>query len=222
MKKIAILLIVFALVSNLSAQKAQMVNPFVGTDSHGHTYPGVVAPFGMVQLSPDTRLSGWDGCSGYHYSDNKIYGFSHTHLSGTGVEDLCDFLFVPTVHSQNYEDLRLSFSHSDEEAIAGYYKVKGFNKQSITVELAADERHGYHLYTYPKNDTMAVVIDLKHRDLEEGEIKDGLTVVWQDINEIIRSNTQEYYKSLVNSQGQPYIIKRELEFFKTILKENMI
>ena len=84
------------------------------------------------------------------------------------------------------------------------------------------------LYT-PSDDTLNKYyfvaidkIDLKHRDLEEGEIKDGLTVVWQDINEIIRSNTQEYYKSLVNSQGQPYIIKRELEFFKTILKENMI
>jgi putative alpha-1,2-mannosidase len=63
---------------------AEFVSPFVGTDGHGHTYPGATAPFGMVQLSPDTRLSGWDGCSGYHYSDSVVYGFSHTHLSGTG------------------------------------------------------------------------------------------------------------------------------------------
>jgi putative alpha-1,2-mannosidase len=72
------------------------VNPFIGTGSHGHTYPGATMPFGMVKLSPDTRLDGWDGCSGYHYSDSIIYGFSHTHLSGTGVSDYGDILFMPT------------------------------------------------------------------------------------------------------------------------------
>ena len=72
------------------------VNPFIGTAGHGHTYPGASAPFGMVQLSPDTRLEGWDGCSGYHYSDEYIYGFSHTHLSGTGVSDYGDILIMPT------------------------------------------------------------------------------------------------------------------------------
>jgi glycosyl hydrolase family 92 len=73
------------------------VDPFVGTGGHGHTFPGAIVPFGMVQLSPDTRLTGWDGCSGYHYSDNIIYGFSHTHLSGTGISDYGDILFMPTV-----------------------------------------------------------------------------------------------------------------------------
>src|ERR1043165_5176635 len=73
------------------------VNPFIGTGGHGHTFPGVVAPFGMVQLSPDTRLEGWDGCSGYHYSDSLIYGFSHTHLSGTGISDYGDVLLMPTI-----------------------------------------------------------------------------------------------------------------------------
>ena len=72
------------------------VNPFVGTGGHGHTYPGATMPFGMMQLSPDTRLDGWDGCSGYHYSDNYIYGFSHTHLSGTGILDYGDILLMPT------------------------------------------------------------------------------------------------------------------------------
>src|SRR5689334_770647 len=72
------------------------VDPFIGTGGHGHTFPGATLPFGMVQLSPDTRLEGWDGCSGYHYSDSIIYGFSHTHLSGTGIADYCDFLFMPT------------------------------------------------------------------------------------------------------------------------------
>src|SRR4029079_7415836 len=75
----------------------QYVDPFIGTGGHGHTFPGAVLPFGMVQLSPDTRLQGWDGCSGYHYSDSVIYGFSHTHLSGTGVPDYCDTLMMPTV-----------------------------------------------------------------------------------------------------------------------------
>src|SRR5919107_142866 len=71
------------------------VDPFVGTGGHGHTFPGATLPFGMVQLSPDTRLAGWDGCSGYHYSDNVIYGFSHTHLSGTGISDYGDVLLMP-------------------------------------------------------------------------------------------------------------------------------
>src|SRR4030095_8018165 len=73
------------------------VDPLIGTGGHGHTYPGATMPFGMVQLSPDTRLTGWDGCSGYHYSDSLIYGFSHTHLSGTGISDYGDILLMPTV-----------------------------------------------------------------------------------------------------------------------------
>src|SRR5215217_4885203 len=73
------------------------VNPFIGTAGHGHTFPGAIVPFGMVQLSPDTRLTGWDGCSGYHYSDSIIYGFSHTHLSGTGISDYGDVLLMPAV-----------------------------------------------------------------------------------------------------------------------------
>jgi len=85
-------------VSNKGADyfsKTNYVNPFIGTGGHGHTYPGATAPFGMIQLSPDTRHTGWDGCSGYHYSDSIIYGFSHTHLSGTGVSDYGDLLIVP-------------------------------------------------------------------------------------------------------------------------------
>ena len=85
---------------NLQAVKEKdlikYVNPFIGTGGHGHTYPGATMPFGMMQLSPDTRLDGWDGCSGYHYSDEYIYGFSHTHLSGTGVSDYGDILLMPT------------------------------------------------------------------------------------------------------------------------------
>ena len=93
MKKIAVLLFLSVVLSGANhAQKApaDYVNPFIGTGGHGHTYPGATMPFGMVQLSPDTRLEGWDGCGGYHYDDSYIYGFTHTHLNGTGVSDLCD------------------------------------------------------------------------------------------------------------------------------------
>src|SRR3989339_1951560 len=76
---------------------SSFVNPFIGTDTHGHTFPGATLPFGMVQLSPDTRVEGWDACGGYHYSDTTILGFSHTHLSGTGIPDYGDILFMPTV-----------------------------------------------------------------------------------------------------------------------------
>src|SRR6202007_676107 len=86
----------FQLIAQLNP--VQFVNPFIGTGGHGHTFPGATVPFGMVQLSPDTRIDGsWDGCSGYHYSDSIIYGFSHTHLSGTGCSDFGDINLMPTV-----------------------------------------------------------------------------------------------------------------------------
>src|SRR5688572_9401413 len=81
-----------------SQNYASYVNPFIGTGGHGHTFPGPALPFGLVQLSPDTRVDGsWDGCGGYHYSDSIIYGFSHTHLSGVGCSDYGDILIMPTV-----------------------------------------------------------------------------------------------------------------------------
>ena len=93
---LAVKLPLLALLSSI----VSLVNPFVGTDFHGHTFPGAAYPFGMVQLSPDTRpdSGNWDGCSGYHYSDSLIYGFSHTHLSGTGCDDLCDIMAVSYTH----------------------------------------------------------------------------------------------------------------------------
>src|SRR6185369_3299375 len=107
------------------------VDPFVGTGGHGHTFPGACVPNGLVQLSPDTRPDGysdWDGCGGYHYSDSLIYGFSHTHLSGTGVADLCDVLLMPVTGEQGASWLRIGyrqkFSHADERAHAGYYQVR--------------------------------------------------------------------------------------------------
>ena len=101
---------------------ASYVDPFIGTGGHGHTYPGATLPFGMIQLSPDTRLDGWDGCSGYHYSDEYIYGFSHTHLSGTGVSDYGDILLMPTNElvfhngADGKKGYRSRFSHEEEVA----------------------------------------------------------------------------------------------------------
>ena len=101
-------LLLFSSCSNLTETQLQYidyVNPFVGTGGHGHTFPGPVAPHGMIQPSPDTRIYGWDACSGYHYSDSTINGFSHTHLSGTGCGDYGDVLLMPTVGKQNYRYL---------------------------------------------------------------------------------------------------------------------
>lgn len=142
------------------------VNPFIGADAHGHTYPGAAAPFGMVQLSPDTRLEGWDGCSGYHYSDSLIYGFSHTHLSGTGVPDYCDILLQPYLGRARLEpeDYATPFRKNDEHAEPGYYAVR-YDKDDISIELTATERVGVHRYIYPKNREIGhILIDLRHRD----------------------------------------------------------
>src|ERR1051326_3748481 len=99
----------------------QYVNPFIGTGGHGHTFPGATTPFGMVQLSPDTRIDGsWDGCSGYHYSDSVIYGFSHTHLSGTGCSDYGDIMIMPKTGEASIKakDYASEFSHKNEKAEA--------------------------------------------------------------------------------------------------------
>tara|TARA_R110002012_G_scaffold291564_1_gene486082 strand:+ start:94841 stop:97771 length:2931 start_codon:yes stop_codon:yes gene_type:complete len=145
------------------------VNPFIGTGGHGHTYPGATMPFGMMQLSPDTRLDGWDGCSGYHYSDEYIYGFSHTHLSGTGVSDYGDILLMPTNHiqfnngSDGKKGYRAHFSHNNETAEPGFYKVH-LDSTNIDVELTVSKRSGIHKYTFPENDKQIVILDLEHRD----------------------------------------------------------
>src|SRR5215204_1745934 len=129
--------------NNLTTQDlTRYVNPFIGTSAHGHTYPGPTLPFGMVQLSPDTRLTGWDGCSGYHYSDSRIYGFSHTHLSGTGISDYGDILLMPTV-GPALRGFAARFQHRNETAAPGYYSVK-LDDHDILVELTTTARVGIH------------------------------------------------------------------------------
>ncbi len=164
------------------------VNPLVGTDGHGHTFPGAIVPFGQIQPSPDTRLEGWDGCSAYHYSDDTIYGFSHTHLSGTGCEDYGDVLLMPVcgewkVESREWREAYKShFSHENEVSQAGYYKVL-LDKTNTTVELTADRRVAYHRYTFNDAGERGIILDLRHRDvLLSGKImqRDGLVVGWRE------------------------------------------
>ncbi len=147
----------------------QWVNPFIGTAGHGHTYPGATVPFGMVQLSPDNGTQWWDWCGGYHHSDSVIVGFSHTHLSGTGIGDLCDIALMPTTKVfdilQSYATRysapwRATFTHAHEEARPGYYAVQ-FSDQPLRAEVSATATAGIHRYSFGNESTMrAVVIDL--------------------------------------------------------------
>ena len=141
--------------------------PMVGTAEHGHAYPGAIVPFGMVQVSPDTPISGWDGSSGYHYSDSAIRGFSHTHLAGTGVGCLGDVLLMPTVGELHLDagspgkGYSSRFSHAEELATPGYYRVFLKDPQ-VTAELTATARCGFHKYTFAAADNAHVVLDLVH------------------------------------------------------------
>ena len=142
---------------------ADCVNPFIGTDFTGNTYPGAQVPFGMVQLSPDNGLPGWDRIAGYFWPDSTIAGFSHTHLSGTGAGDLYDISFMPVMLPYREAEAPLGihskFSHEEESASAGYYKVR-LSDYDIQVELTATPRCGVQRYTFPKGDA-AVFLNLR-------------------------------------------------------------
>ena len=149
--------------TTVSTEYAQYVNPLIGTDFTGNTYPGAQVPFGAVQLSPDNGLPGWNRISGYYYPDSTIAGFSHTHLSGTGAGDLYDIMFMPVTRPYKEAEpplgIHSSFSHNDEFASAGYYRVllKDYN---INVELTATERCGIQRYTFPKAES-SIFLNLK-------------------------------------------------------------
>ena len=173
LSKKALLLLLFP--TFLFAQNFQQhVNPFIGTGGHGHTFPGATVPYGMVQLSPDTRIDGsWDGCGGYHYDDSTIYGFSHTHLNGTGVSDFGDIMLMPTMGTASFNNKEYSstFSHANEKASAGFYAVK-LDKHNIDVRLTSSTRVGFHEYTFNKSGKANIILDLNHRDkLLEGRIR---------------------------------------------------
>ena len=144
------LLVIAALAScqrQPAVEPASLVDPFIGTGGHGHTFPGATVPFGMMQFSPDTRMNDWDGCSGYHTSDSTILGFSTTHLSGTGCSDYGDFRFTPAVGDQ----VCAAFKHENEWAKPGYYAVL-FDEPQVKVELATGDRVGIMRCTFPKRE----------------------------------------------------------------------
>ena len=150
-----LLLIIFVIPFQLCAQDyASFVDPMIGTGGTGHTFPGATFPYGMVQVSPDTRVDGsWEGCSGYHYSDSMLYGFSHTHLSGTGCPDYGDVLLLPFNGNQiPAAKYAVRFSHANETASPGFYHVK-LTDQDIDVNLTAGLHSGFHQYEFNKNET---------------------------------------------------------------------
>lgn len=174
MKNVFLIASLFYFNSFFAQNLSQHVNPFIGTGGHGHTYPGATVPYGMVQLSPDTRIDGsWDGCSGYHYDDKLIFGFSHTHLNGTGCTDYGDIMLMPTMGepSLSPKEYASSFSHTNEKASAGFYSVK-LEKHNVDVNLTTSTRVGLHQYTFNKAGQANIILDLNHRDkLLYGDVK---------------------------------------------------
>jgi predicted alpha-1,2-mannosidase len=159
-----------------------LINPFIGTDGPGNTYPGATVPFGMVQLSPDIGIPGWDRIAGYFYKDSIITGFSHTHLTGTGAGDLYDILVMPTnsrftkkIAENNYMPFS-KFSHDKEQASPGYYTVDLLD-YGIKAELTATARTGIHKYTFPKDTLSQITIDLGYALNWDAPTKTHLSVV---------------------------------------------
>lgn len=150
-------------VPEVDTSYTRYVNPFIGTGADGHTFPGAVVPGGMVQLSPDTEMEGWGSAAGYFdhgkEADIPVYGFSHTHLSGTGITDLGDILVLPFTDKANatYN----TFDKAKETASAGYYSVE-LNRGTIKAELTTSARVGYHRYTFQPNSTPFIKLDLDH------------------------------------------------------------
>lgn len=180
-------------IADSGREPASYVNTFIGTGGHGHTYPGATAPFGMIQLSPDTRMDDWDGCSGYHYSDNHILGFSHTHLSGTGCNDYGDFRFMPFTGEKHYDSdsYRSEFRHETETARPGFYSVV-LDDYDIKVELASGTRAAMHRYTFPQGKNASVILDLKESTLSREKLYDAWVKIEGD-NAISGFRRSEYW-----------------------------
>lgn len=179
--------VAYSCAPSLDTDYASYVNPFIGTGGHGHTYPGVIVPNGMIQPGPDTRIYEWDACSGYYYADSTINGFSHTHLSGTGCGDYGDILLMPTTGIQDYYPTgkasqqmayASAFSHTKEIAQPGYYSVF-LDRYKVKAEITATKRVAIHRYTFPKTDKAGFILDLdyslqrqKNEDMELEVISD--------------------------------------------------
>ncbi len=202
---------------------ASLVNPMIGTGGHGHTFPGVSVPFGMVQLSPDTRLDGWDGCSAYHNSDSVIYGFSHTHLSGTGCSDYGDILLMPAIGPVKLAGYgyKSTFNKMSEAATPGFYRVT-LNKPNILVELTATARTGMHCYTFPASDYASIILDLVHRDkvLESGmKIVNNSEIEGFRVSQAWASRQMVYFVAKFSKPFSSYIIESNGEPLASGIRE---
>ncbi|AUP80065.1 GH92 family glycosyl hydrolase [Flavivirga eckloniae] len=171
---LSFLLVLFSCQKKVLVDLTDYVDPMIGTDAHGHTFPGATTPFGMVQLSPSNDFKSWDWCSGYHYSDSIIKGFAHNHISGAGLSGLGDILIMPTMGKKTTksgsdelvdDSYRSRFSHKTERARAGYYAVT-LEDYGINVELTATPRTGFHKYTFNKSGVSDIVIDPTHGVME--------------------------------------------------------
>ncbi len=218
------------------------VNPFIGTDGHGHTFPGAVVPHGMIQPSPDTRIDGWDACSGYHYSDSTINGFSQTHLSGTGCADYGDILIMPTVGEQviHPQDFTLQalpyasgFSHERETAEPGYYSV-WLERYKVQTEITSTARAALYRFTYPAEGDAGLIIDLdysiqrqKNRDMilevvNDTEVRGHKITGYWAFDQVINFHmtfSEPFTHTLVtdtiyNEKGEPYARKKAILKFK--------
>ena len=214
-----LLVLALSLSTNILAKRApaDFVNPLIGTGFHGHTYPGATVPFGAVQLSPDTRRGNWDACSGYHYDDSTMMGFSHTHLSGTGCIDLGDVLFRPTTQRVDIQSDYICppaiFSHQDEKVSAGYYSVL-LKNENIKAELTSTMHVGMHRYTFPKDKPATIVIDLAHLLDNEKIYESSLQIT--EKNELVGMRktggwTDNQYVFFVVQFSKPF---RKVQFLK--------
>lgn len=198
------------------------VNPFIGTDGTGNTYPGTTTPFGMVQLSPDIGIPGWDRISGYFYQDSIITGFSHTHLTGTGAGDLYDVLIMPTnsrfnkrIPENNNKPFSY-FSHSKEQATAGYYTVDLLS-YGIKAELTATPRVGIQQYTFPQDADSKITIDLAYHINWDKPTETHLKVVDDTTIEGYRFST-----GWARNQKVYFVIKLSKPFTNHLITEETI
>lgn len=167
------------------ADYAFYVDPMIGTGGHGHTFPGAIVPNGMIQPSPDTRIDGWDACSGYYYADTLINGFSHTHVGGTGCADYGDVLMMPTVGAQIIDTqvdtlqnlpYASAFSHANEVAEPGYYSVK-LDRYDILAEMTSTKRVALHRFTFPATDKAGMIVDMDYSIQHQTNLDMALEVV---------------------------------------------
>lgn len=192
----------FILLLVVSCEAPNHVNPFIGTGGHGHTHPAAMVPHGMIQPGPDTRIHGWDACSGYHYTDDSINGFAHTRLSGTGCADFGDFLVMPTTGTQDVRYVgekddaqRVAFaspfSHDREVATPGYYAVH-LDRYDILAEMTATCRTALHRWTFPKTDAAGMILDLDYCIQDQTTLAMEVEVKGDTIRAFRRDNWWQY------------------------------